>query len=102
MFLVEILLPVAGADGQEVHAEVFARARQELVDRFGGVTAYFQAPATGLWKDNSGTTIRDDIVVFEVMVDKLDGNWWAAYKQRLRQRLHQAELVVRAHEIVCL
>ncbi len=72
---------------------------RELTERFGGVTAYARAPAKGEWKPAPGETVRDDIVVYEVMVDELDRAWWAAYRGELERRFQQEELVVRAHPI---
>jgi hypothetical protein len=100
MHLVQILLPLQGPHGKELpHAE-YSRVAKELTDRFGGMTAYTRAPAAGLWQeDKSGETKRDDIVVYEVMVDHLDEGWWARYREELERRFAQQELVVRAQEM---
>lgn len=95
MHLVQILLPLASADGDRLPQALFGAVRQELVDRFGGLTAYTRAPAKGLWEDG-GDVERDDIVVYEVMVEQLDRSWWAGYRAQLCARFHQRELVVRA------
>ncbi|HEX5709593.1 MAG TPA: hypothetical protein VFX96_20105 [Pyrinomonadaceae bacterium] len=96
MHLVEILLPVYDNDGHPFPRADFDRVRAELAQRFGGVTAFSRAPAEGLWKDEEGATSRDDVVIFEVMADELDRAWWADYRETLRQRFRQDELVVRA------
>jgi hypothetical protein len=70
-----------------------------LTERFGGLTAYARAPATGLWEEQPGRTTRDDVVVYEVMADTLDEAWWAGYRKSLEARFRQEEVVVRAHEI---
>jgi hypothetical protein len=96
MHLVEILLPVYDNDGRPFPRADFGRVRSELAERFGGVTAFSRAPAEGFWKDEEGATARDDVVIFEVMSDQLDRAWWATYREQLRQRFRQEELVVRA------
>jgi hypothetical protein len=88
MHLVQLLLPR--------YDEAVAR---ELTERFGGMTAYARAPARGEWKPAPGETVHDDIVVYEVMVDTLDREWWARYRRELERRLGEQELVVRAHPI---
>ena len=88
MHLVQLLLP-----------RYDAGVARELTERFGGMTAYARAPAKGEWKPAPGETVRDDIVVYEVMVEALDRAWWAAYRGELEQRFRQEELVVRAHPI---
>jgi hypothetical protein len=96
MHLVQILLPLYDNNGDAFGQDVLAAARLELTERFGGVTAFVRAPAKGLWKEEDGSVARDDVVVYEVMVDDLDEAWWHEYRERLRQRLGQEELVVRA------
>ena len=100
MHLVQILLPLRGPDGDAFPHAQFTRVAKELTDLFGGMTAYARAPASGLWQDeDDGRTERDDIVVYEVMVEKLDAQWWGRYRRELEQRFEQEELVVRAQEM---
>ena len=96
MYLVQILLPLYDNDGHPFDAGEYVRLRAELADRFGGVTAYTRAPARGVWKDDSGETTRDDIVIFEVMTEALDEPWWRAFRQELETRFRQESLIVRA------
>lgn len=95
MFLVQILLPLS-TDGAALPRELFAEVGQELTDRFGGLTAYTRAPATGLWQSPGGTTTEDQVVVYEVMADRLDRAWWADYRRVLETRFQQQEVVIRA------
>ena len=100
MHLVQLLLPLYATGGDRLSQELFAQVRQQLVDRFGGLTTYSRAPARGVWEDEQASTVEhDDIVVYEVMVDTLDRAWWAAYRQELTARFRQKELVVRAQAI---
>jgi hypothetical protein len=96
MYLVQILLPLYDNEGQPFEPAEYVRLRSELADRFGGVTAYTRAPARGVWKDDSGETTRDDIVIFEVMTGDLDEAWWAAFRRELEARFRQDTLIVRA------
>jgi hypothetical protein len=99
MHLVQLLLPLYDASGKRFGQPLYAAVARELTDRFGGMTAYSRAPATGLWEQKPGKTMHDDIVVCEVMVDAVDSAWWAEYRKELEERFQQKELVVRAHEI---
>jgi len=96
MYLVQILLPLYDNKGHAFDAGEYVRLRSELADRFGGVTAYTRAPARGVWKDDSGETTRDDIVIFEVMTADLDQPWWTAFRKQLEARFRQDTLIVRA------
>jgi len=96
MHLVHVLLPFGR------RREMYERVFSELTERFGGMTAYSRSPAEGLWKTRRDAAERDDIVVVEVMVEKLDRRWWARYRVTLQRRFRQRELIVRAHAIESL
>jgi hypothetical protein len=96
MYLVQILLPLYTNERQLFPDEVFVSVRETLTERFGGVTAYQRSPALGHWKQTDVVIVRDDIVVFEVMLEKLDLSWWAGYREQLRQTFEQEKLIVRA------
>jgi len=99
MFLVQLLLPLYDNGGRRVPQEHFARLRNELTERYGGVTAFFRSPAQGTWKEESGAHDFDEIVMCEVMVQTLDRDWWAEYRNALEERFGQRELIVRALEL---
>jgi hypothetical protein len=96
MHLVQVLLPLYDNDGDPFGRDLLAEVRLLLTGKFGGVTTYARAPAKGLWQDEDGNVARDDVVVYEVMVDELDTGWWGAYRESLRQQFAQEELVIRA------
>lgn len=97
--LVQMLLPLSDPDGVRFGRAEYDAVRADLTERFGGVTAYQRAPADGLWRESDGDVVRDEVVVYEVMVDTLDRDWWGEYRERLRARFRQDELVVRASPI---
>jgi hypothetical protein len=97
--LIQLLLPLYDASGERFPGAMYTRVKDELTERFGGLTAYARSPAEGLWESQSGRTQRDEIVVYEVMAEELDPAWWKEYRQELEQRFRQRELVVRAHAI---
>ncbi len=99
MHLVQLLLPVYDPSGARFPQSYYDAVAHELTERFGGLTAYVRAPAAGLWQEETGRTRRDDIVVYEVMVEALEPAWWAAYRASLERRFAQEELVVRAQEM---
>jgi hypothetical protein len=70
--------------------------RFELTDKFGGVTAFLRSPAEGLWVEQHGAVSHDDVVIYEVMTQALDREWWSRYRAELEARFRQEELVVRA------
>ncbi len=102
MHLVQLLLPLYDNRGNRLNKSLFAQVRDELVERFGGLTAHARAPASGLYQEGAGETVHDDLVIYEVMVDTLDEPWWRSYRAELEKRFRQDDLVVRAHPIVRL
>ena len=98
MQLVQILMPLFDNDGRKIEAKTFREVRAELVDRFGGLTAYMRAPAEGLWANQEGVN-RDEIVIIEVMVPEVDRAWWQALRSDLEKRLRQEMIVIRAYPI---
>ena len=96
MHVVEIFLPLKRNDGSEQPRGLFGEVRRELVERFGGLTAFTRSPAEGLWEDDSGDVARDAIVIFEVLDDALDRGWWDDYRSGLERRFQQQEILIRA------
>jgi hypothetical protein len=97
--LVQLLLPVQDQDGQSYPRHLCDELVRRLTDRFGGVTAYTRAPATGVWEAPSGHAVRDQVVVYEVMADQLDRSWWAGLRDELEAGFRQDEIVVRAQQV---
>lgn len=102
MFLVQILLPLYTNNRQLFPDPLYDDVRETLTERFGGVTAYQRSPALGHWKQTDAVVVRDDIVVFEVMLETLDRLWWSNYREQLRQTFQQEKLIVRALPIELL
>jgi hypothetical protein len=96
MYLVQLLLPLYGNSGQRFPNARLREVADELTDRYGGATAYLRSPAEGSWREGSGAVDKDEVVMFEVMVDHLDRDWWSRYRAALEIRFAQDELVVRA------
>jgi hypothetical protein len=51
-----------------------------------------------LWKDEAGKTNYDELIIAEVMVNKLDMEWWQQLKVRLEQTFQQKEILIRVFE----
>lgn len=96
MYLIQLFLPLYDNDSTEQPRELFRQVRAELVERFGGLTAHSRSPVKGLWQEQDGNTIRDDLIVYEVMAEDIDETWWRDYRHYLEQQFRQEKLVVRA------
>ena len=101
-YLVQILLPLWDNRGEPLESHLYAVVRRVLVERFGGLTAYARSPAEGIWRRPDDQPVRDQIVVFEVMVAEFDLPWWQQYRARLEQAFRQDTVVVRAQMTVVI
>ena len=101
MHVIEILLPLRDNQGRPFRPELYGEVRRQLVERFGGLTAFTRSPAEGLW-DEGGGTAHDEIVIFEVMADTLEPGWWADYRARLEESFAQDVILIRASEVTQL
>ena len=95
MHLVRLILPLCDNEGRAFARAEFDRVRDELTEHFGGVTAFRRSPAEGAWKEDEGSVTRDEVVVYEVMAERLERAWWADYRGSLARRFRQDEYVAR-------
>lgn len=72
MYLIQLLLPLYDNDRQALPKSLFRTVTDELIERFGGLTTYSRAPASGYWLEDDDNTVHDESVVYEVMADELD------------------------------
>lgn len=96
MHLVQLFLPLADNDSRRFPRSMFQEVERELVAQFQGFTAYSRAPANGLWVSPSDDLQRDELVVYEVLAERLDRPWWARYRAKLEAQFRQESILVRA------
>jgi hypothetical protein len=99
MQLVEMFLPLTDNAGSSFPRSTFASIEKELAEHFGGVTSYPRAPALGLWKQHGEGERRDDLIIYEVMAESVDAEWWKSYREKLEKVFKQDQIVVRSHQI---
>ncbi len=99
MKLIQLLLPLYDNDKKRFPPELYSELRNELAELFGGITSYSRAPAVGIWKENESSTVHDDIIIYEVMVDRPDPAWWKRYRESLERKFMQEEIIIRSTEI---
>jgi hypothetical protein len=102
MKLIQIFLPLYDNQKQPYPKALFDKVREDLAQRFGGVTAYVRSPAVGVWENDAGTVCRDDVILFEVMVDHPDRGWWTGMRRRLEGQFSQESILMRATDVEIL
>ena len=101
MYLIEIFLPLCDNQGAPFEPSGFADIRSTLTEKFGGLTAFSRAPADGMEKER-GRERHDALIVFEVMTDAPEHDWWSAYRQGLERRFRQDRILIRMSEVTLL
>ena len=92
MYLIQILLPIPSAGDPDA----FSKTREELAEKFGGVTAYSRSPAQGIWISPQGEKERDSMLMVEVFTETFERSWWLTYQTQLARRFSQEEIHIRA------
>ena len=103
MYIVNIYLPQVNNAGMLFNEEIYLNIRQELIQKFGGLTQYDQMPAIGYWKENADKPIHKDLVIhYEVICHRLTKKYWAELRTRLEHIFQQTQVLIVAHPIVAL
>jgi len=102
MFLIQLLLPLCDNEGHPFPQSMYLQVRDELTERFGGITTYVRSPAEGVWKEGKCCAVRDEIVIYEVMAKQLNRDWWKAFRVRLELHFRQESIIVRVSRIEIL
>ncbi|MEA2879205.1 MAG: hypothetical protein QOF14_4401 [Hyphomicrobiales bacterium] len=92
MRLVEILLPVNDNAGRAFEASKFAAVRNGKIRWRNG---FHPRSRTGDQRLRRQDPARR-YVIMEVMTDRLDQDWWAAYRQNLECEFAEDEIIIRA------
>jgi hypothetical protein len=95
MVLLQILLPLYDNAGNIFPEKFYSEIKSQLAEKFGGITMYTQSPATGLWKDSDNKTNKDQMIIYEVIDNAFDNNWWRDYRKYLEEKFKQDEILIR-------
>lgn len=98
---IEIYLPLSANDGTLFSGAVFESIEHDLTEKFGGVTAHKRAPAQGRWQ-HGNKTHTDEIIIFEVVADTLDKDWWRNFRKTLERQLDQEKILIVARDVELL
>jgi hypothetical protein len=89
----DIFLPLEYNDGTAVEMEKFAAVKQQLLQRFGGVT-YFPQANEGAWQSDD-VVYRDRIVIYRVLTDEAAArDFLSALKTTLKDTFQQKSILI--------
>ena len=92
--LIQIYLPLYDPSGKAFPEKHYSEIKETLTEKFGGLTMYTRSPAEGLWKEEKENTVKDDILIYEVLGPELDKAFWLGYKEKLKKLFKQEELLI--------
>ncbi len=95
MKLVQVFLPLYDNNKQVFSRSVYDELGNILKEEFGGVSLYRNASIEGLWKDETGKTNYDELIIAEIMTEEINKVWWNRFRQRLEQIFMQQEILIR-------
>jgi hypothetical protein len=98
MKLIQLYIPLYDRSSNQFPQGWFEDVRNMLTEKFGGVTIYTRAPASGFWKQE-GKVIKDEIIIYEVIAPEADMEFWKSCKVSLEKKFSQDELIIRVSDI---
>jgi hypothetical protein len=87
MELIQIFLPLRDNQREPFPLRQFEQVKAQLLEKFGGVTAFLNSPGEGVWRESPQNFVKDDVVTFEVMSESLDRIWWSATRKSSKRVL---------------
>jgi inorganic pyrophosphatase len=93
--LIQLFLPVVDRDGRPFPKKFFDQVKKKLAEKFDGLSVYTNSVADGYWKNDTNSIEKDQLLVYEVMANKIDLNYWAKLKASLEKQFKQELVVVR-------
>jgi hypothetical protein len=90
----DIYLPLRYNDGAPIEPDKYDETRQELIGRFGGLTVLPGSGSAEGWWLLGDKIYRDEIRIFRVLSAIHDQAFWAEYKERLRGRFRQEDILL--------
>jgi len=96
----EIYLPLKYNDGKDIEPEKIKQIKEELIAKFGAITASSRSsPYQGTWK-YGGVEYIDDIIKVEIVTsdDRLTKRF-KDFKECLKESLKQVDILITTHGI---
>lgn len=97
--LIQLLVPVYDSEGKRFPARYYSQLQRKLTDKFGGLTIYSRNPAEGFWKEGKSQTVKEEMLVCEVMAVEADPDFWQKLKLTLVEQFDQEEIVITSCKI---
>jgi hypothetical protein len=101
MHLIRLLLPLHDNNKQEFPTAYFLKVREET-NRSLRRSDRLRSFSRGRVVERCYKVSRDEMVMFEVMSNQLDKEWWSNYRTQLEKEFRQEELLIWASDVTKL
>ncbi|MHA4896281.1 inorganic diphosphatase [Pedobacter sp. PWIIR3] len=92
--LIQLQVPVYDVEGKRFPKRHFTQLHQQLTDKFGGLTVYSRSIANGFGNQDEGPTVKEKILVYEVMAENVELDFWKKLKASLMKKFEQDDLMM--------
>jgi len=96
MELIQIFLPLNDPHGEPFSGTIFKELSISYTEKFGGATLYKRSPADGFWEKDSEEITKDLMIIFEIMAEVVDPDYWTSQKALLKNIFRQEEILIRS------
>jgi inorganic pyrophosphatase len=93
--LIQLFLPLNQKNGKAFPKSYFEEVKQSLTKKFLGLSVYTNEPADGYWENDSNKIVEDRVIIYEVMANEIDLDFWKHYRATLEKQFKQDVIVVR-------
>lgn len=102
MYLMQIFIPTRDNEGNPFEESRFTDLREELTNRFRGVTIYARTPVQGIWRRSEDSFQTDQMVIYEVIFDELEMPYWKRLKLSLEKSFSQEKILMRYSHVAII
>ncbi|MBC7913706.1 MAG: hypothetical protein H7Y07_06245 [Pyrinomonadaceae bacterium] len=99
---IQIFLPLYNENGEAFSKHYYSSLKEDLTDKFGGITIYTRSPAIGFWKENETKIVKDEIIIYEIMAESVDKDWWQRCRNGLEKLFRQDQIIIRTWKMELL
>lgn len=93
--LIQLFLPTTAENGKAFPGTYFHAVKQKLSKKFDSLSVYLKSPVIEHIKDDGPTLAKDTVLVYEVVSDSVETDYWSQYQQFLQKQFKQDDIVIR-------
>jgi len=93
--LIQLFLPTTTENGKAFPGTYFHAVKQKLGKKFDSLSVYLKSPLIGSLKNDEPILAKDTLLVYEVISDIVETDYWSQYQQFLQKQFKQDYILIR-------